>query len=134
MRIGVFQNAVAAAKEELGREPSAVELADMTGLPIKEIERLQKEIQKDLSTDGLEDEISTETPREAEILTYIYQELNNDQRIVYDYMLGKHGKPRLGKPNGKIDFEGISARTGFSQSKVRMMHAQIKTKFEQASR
>ena len=134
MMIGTYNNELANAKEELGREPSAAEMADRTGKSLKDIELIQKEIQKDLSSAGLEEEIITEDPRELEVLSYLYFELTNDQKVVYDYIFGKHGKPRMVKANNKIDFDGIATRSGFSASKVRMLHSQIKAKFDKAAR
>jgi DNA-directed RNA polymerase specialized sigma subunit len=132
MMVGNYQTEFANLREDLGREPSTVEMADRMGLGLKDIERMQKEIHKDLSLTGLEEEIVVETPKEAEILDYIYYELNNDQKVIYDYAFGKHGKPKLWKSSGKINFEEIANRVGFSQSKVRLLFTQIKNKFEQA--
>lgn len=134
MQVGLFNTEKANLTHELGREPSAAELADRTGLGLKDIERLQKEIQKDLSLSSLEEEVTVESPREEEILSLIYYDLTNEEKTVYDYIFGKHGKPRLVKPNRKIDFEGIAGRVGFSSSKVRSVFARIRDKYEKASR
>jgi DNA-directed RNA polymerase specialized sigma subunit len=132
--VGRYQTELDNLKEDLGREPSSIEVSERMGIGLKDVERLHKEVHKDLSTSGLEEEIITESPREEEILSHLYYDLNTDQQIVYDYVFGKHGKARLGKASGKIDFEGIAMRTGFSQSKVRAVFGQVRTKFEQASR
>jgi hypothetical protein len=134
MLVGRYQTELDNLKEDLGREPSAVEISDRLAIGLKDVERLQKEIHKDLSTSGLEEEIISMSPAEEEILSLLYYDLNTDQQIVYDYVFGKHGKPTLGKVSGKIDYAGISARTGFSQSKIRSVFAQIRTKLEKASR
>lgn len=132
--VGRYQTELDNLREDLGREPSAIEISERMGLGLKDVERLQKEIHKDLSTSGLEEDLITESPREEEALSLLYYDLNTDQQLVFDYVFGKHGKPRLGKVSGKIDFEGIAMRTGFSQSKVRAVFAQIRTKLEQALR
>jgi len=134
MLVGRYQTELDNLKEDLGREPSAVEISDRLVIGLKDVERLQKEIHKDLSTSGLEEEIISMSPAEEETLSLLYYDLNTDQQIVYDYVFGKHGKPMLGKVSGKIDYATISTRTGFSQSKIRSVFAQIRTKLEKASR
>jgi DNA-directed RNA polymerase specialized sigma subunit len=134
MMVGSYSNELANAREELGREPSAAEMADRLGKSLRDIELIQKEIQKDLSSAGLEEEIITESPREAEILSYLYFELSNEQKVIYDYVFGKHGKPRLTKANNRIDFDGIASRVGFSASKVRMLWAQIRAKYDKPAK
>lgn len=134
IQIGRFQTEYGNLTDQLGREPSAAEIADRMNIGIKDVERLQVEIRKDFSMSGLEEEIVAETPKEEEILSFLYYDLTNEEKVVYDYIFGKHGKQRLVKRNGKIDFETIAARTGFSTSKVRSLFVNIRTKFEKASR
>lgn len=118
-KVGVFQAEHANLLNELGREPSMAELADRTHLGIKDVERLQKELHKNLSTNvGLDDQIAIETSFDDEVLSYIYYELSNEQKVVYEYIYGKNGKPRLVKPNGKVDYDEISKRSRMSKSKV----------------
>jgi hypothetical protein len=134
IQVGNYQSAVANLTEEFGREPSAAELADHMSIGIKDIERLRGEVQKDLSLQGLEDQTFFETPREQEILHLLYFDLTAEEQVIYDYMFGKHGKPRLVKANQKIDFDDIGRRSGFSSSKARAVFNRIKQKFEKEAR
>jgi DNA-directed RNA polymerase specialized sigma subunit len=134
IQVGNFNSAVANLREELGREPSAVEIADDMSLGLRDVERLRKEIQKDLSLDGMEDHSFDETPKEREVLQFLYYDLNPEQQVIYDYMFGMHGKPRLVKKNEKINFDEIARRSGFSSSKARALFNQVKTKFEKEAR
>lgn len=118
-KVGLYQAEYANLLNELGREPSAAELADRTHLGIKDIERLQKELHKNLSTNvGLENQIAVETSLGDEVLSYIYYELNNEQKVVYEYIYGRNGKPKLVKMNGKVDYDEIARRSHISKSKV----------------
>jgi DNA-directed RNA polymerase specialized sigma subunit len=118
-KVGLFQAENANLINELGREPSAAELADRTHLGIRDIERLQKELHKNLSTNiGIDSQIGVETTFSEEVLSYIYYELNNEQKVVYEYIYGRNGKPRLVKTNGKVDFDEIASRSRMSKSKV----------------
>lgn len=129
--VGQFQNAFETLKSDLNREPSAAELADHMSLPIKQIAHLQKEIRKDLGMADGTDEVSyAETTKEEEFVQYLYYELNPEEKVVYEYITGSYGKPKLGKKNGKIDYTGIAQRIGVSESKVRVLHNSIRAKLK----
>lgn len=131
--VGQFQNAFETLKADLNREPSAAELADHMSLPIKQIAHLQKEIRKDLGmAEGTEEVAYSETTHEEELSQYIYYELNPEEQVVYEYITGSHGKPKLGKKNGKIDYAGIAQRMGVSESKVRVLHNNIRARLKKA--
>ena len=134
IQVGRYQTELMNLTDSLGREPSAAEMADRMGIGLKDVQRLSTEIRKDFSMSGLENEIVAETPREEEILHNLYYDLENEERIVFEYIMGKHGKPRLVKRNGKIDFDAIAGRTGFSSSKVRSLFVKIRDKFQKVSR
>jgi len=132
--VGRYQTEQANLRHELGREPSAAELADRLSIGLKDVERLQREVQKDLSLSSLEEEVVIESSKDEEIITLIYYDLTNEEKLVYDYILGRHGKPALTKGGKRPDFDAIAARVGFSSSKVRSIHAKIKNKYEKAAR
>lgn len=133
-QIGVFTTVRDNLQQDLGREPSAAEIADTMNTSLKDVQRLQREIQRDLSLSSLEEQAITVSPQEEEVLTYLYYELSNEEKVVYDYIFGKHGKPAMIKPTGKIDFDRIAANMGVSVSKVRSLYTSIRSKFEKASR
>ena len=134
IKIGLYQNEVANLHNELGREPSAAEIADRMSMGIREVTRLRKEITKDLAIDeGTEEIAFAEGTKEEEILSHLYYDLNAEERVVYEYITGKYGKPKLVK-NGKPDVKNISGRSGMSEKKVRLLLGHIKRKFERAAR
>lgn len=133
MQIGLYQNVLENMKADLGREPSGAELADNLGWHVKDINRIQKEIQKDLAMDlGAEEHGIFESSIDEEILEYIYYELTSEEQLVYDYVFGKHGKPRMVKPNKKVDFDRIARAAGFSPSKARALWTKVRLKVEKA--
>ena len=135
MMVGRFQNEFENMKNDLGREPSAAEMADHMSLPIKQIANLQKEIRKDLAmADGTEERSFEEGSKEDEMATYIYYELNPEEKVVYEYIMGMYGRPRMVKGNNVIDYPGIASRMGVSESKVRTIHNGIRTKYKKAVR
>lgn len=135
MKVGVYQNELAHLRAELGREPSAAELSDRLGMSIAEIDRIRREVQRDLSIEGgAEDMSAFELSEDEEILSHVYFELTSEEKVVYEYIFGRNGRPRMIKANNKIDFDGIARKVGFSTSKVRSIFVRIRQKLEKAAR
>lgn len=133
MQIGLYQNTQENMRASLGREPSVAELADRLSWGIKDVVRIQTELQKELAFDvGTEEHGVFESSIDEEVLDYVYYELNGEEQLMYDYVFGKHGKPRMVKPNKKVDFEGIAKRAGFSASKARGLWTKVRLKVEKA--
>lgn len=132
-KIGLFQNIHDNMRAELGREPSSAELADKLGWGLKDINKIQTEIRKDLAFDlGTEEKGYFESSIDEEILDYVYYDLNSEEQLIYDYVFGKNGKPKMVKANKKVDFEGIAKRVGFSSSKVRALWTKVRIKVQKA--
>lgn len=133
MQIGLYQNIHENLRANLGREPSAAEIADKLHWGLKDVANIQKELQKEMAMDlGAEEQGVFESSVDEEILEYIYYELNPEEQLVYSYVFGKYGKPRMVKPNNKVDFDGIARRVGFSASKVRGIWTKARMKVEKA--
>lgn len=133
MQIGLYQNIHENMRSDLGREPSAAEVADKLSWGVKDVVNIQKELQKEMAMDlGAEEHGVFESSVDDEILDYIYYELNPEEQLVYSYVFGKHGKPRMVKANKKVDFEGIAKKVGFSASKVRGIWTKVRLKVEKA--
>lgn len=133
MQVGLYQNIFENMKASMGREPSQAELADKLGWGLKDVTKIQKEITKDLAMDlGTEEHGVFESSIDEEILDYVYYELSSEEQLMYDYVFGKHGKPKMLKPGGKIEFDKIAQRAGFSSSKARALWTKVRLKVEKA--
>jgi DNA-directed RNA polymerase specialized sigma subunit len=135
--VGLYQTEQASMKAELGREPSAAELADRLNWNLSEVTKMQTELRKDLAMgEGTEEQSFFESSKDEEILDYIYYDIGPQEKAVYDYIFGKHGKPRKVKvkPNGKmtIDYDGIGLAMGMSSSKVRGIFQNIRQSLTKA--
>lgn len=131
--VGQFINEFGNLRANLGRDPSTAELSDHIGMPMKQVANLQKELRKDLSMDAGTDEVSfMEGSKEEEFLNYLYYELSAEEKVVYEYITGHFGKPRMVKGNNKIDYAGIATKMGVSESKIRLLHNQIRKKYNKA--
>jgi DNA-directed RNA polymerase specialized sigma subunit len=132
-QVGLYQTEYMNLRDNLGREPTPNEMADRLSWNIKDVVNIQKEIQKDLGLgEGTEEQVFFESSSDEELLEYIYQDLAPEEQLVYDYIFGKHGKPRLVKANNKIDFGQMGAMCGFSASKARTIVTKIKVKLKKA--
>jgi DNA-directed RNA polymerase specialized sigma subunit len=132
-QVGLYQNIYENMKATMGREPSQAEIADKLGWGLKDVTKIQKELTKDLALDlGAEEHGVFESSIDEEILDYVYYELNSEEQLMYDYVFGKHGKPKMVKPNGKVNFEGIAQKAGFSSSKARALWTKVRMKVQKA--
>jgi DNA-directed RNA polymerase specialized sigma subunit len=134
IRVGDYNMAKDHLKDTLGRPPSAMELADYLHWSLKDVDLISKEVQKDLSLDGLENQGFLEDSTLSEDLHYLYYELTPQQQLVYELVFGLHGKRKLTKPGGKIDYTAVAKATGFSESKVRTLVKDIAAKYHKVAR
>jgi DNA-directed RNA polymerase specialized sigma subunit len=133
--IGLYQNEHSNLHDELGREPSAAELADRMGVGLSQITTIRKELRKDLALgEGTDEVVFAEGSRDEELLHNLYFDLAPEEKNVYEYMFGKFGKPRLVKKNNKLDFDKVAKNMGVSSSKVRTIYGSIRKKLEKAIR
>lgn len=133
MKVGLYQSVYENLRASLGREPATTELANELKWGVKDVERIQKELRKDLAMDlGTEEQGVFSSSVDEEILDYVYYELTSEEQLIYDYVFGKHGKMKMVKPNNKVDFERIARSVGFSASKARGLWTRVRIKVEKA--
>jgi len=133
MQVGLYQTEHANLRDSLGRDPTHQEIAERLGWAVKDVQHIQNEIHKDLAlAEGVEEQVTFESSADEETLEYLYYDLTPEEQQVYDYILGKHGKPKLVKANNRIDFDKISGKTGYSASKIRSIADRIKVKLKKA--
>jgi RNA polymerase primary sigma factor len=103
--IGQYQIIVSNLKDQLGREPTSAEIADAMNVSIKEVERLQEELRKDLLISDIaeeEDEIGfynfinpiDETSKYKEALEIVYFDANPTEKRILEGLTGIYGKPK----------------------------------------
>lgn len=124
-KIGEYNRTKATLVEELGREPTAMEIADKMMVPVTTVTRLQMEYREDLLASGAsEDPFINETPRSREVLRLIIYELTPTEMQVYEYLVGYGGKPKITKPGE------IAKQLGWSGSKVSQVKNSIAEKMK----
>lgn len=130
----VYQTALHLLKEDLGREPSTTEIADECNMPVHEIERLRKEVTKDLIaqehmvTKGLG---FAQSDKAMQVARDILYSLEPKHQLVLEYTLGLNGRPSIVKKSGMADASSISKAAGIPINEVRNARKIIKRKFQE---
>lgn len=95
--IGAYQRAVTDLTSRYGTEPSTTQLADYLHMPVNHVTRIRRSLRQDLLESGSDDHVLddyTQDP-EYERVSLAYFSMSEQEKTVYDYLLGAHGQPRL---------------------------------------
>jgi len=125
-QIGRFQARSAVMEENLGREPTTIELADDLKIPMKEIELLRRELRRDIlvdeATSGLS-MTSDSTPKALEQIQFLHMELNPEQQLILEHTYGMYGRQAMDNN------EDIARIVGMTPQKVRAIKRQIAKRY-----
>ena len=101
LAIGKYQTVFDNLKEDLGREPTDMELADNLGWSTMEIGRMQSELRKDLMMNTLGDEedltdffdfsFNNDSGVDKEALQYVYFDADYQGKKILERFFGMHG-------------------------------------------
>jgi len=117
-----FQTANYLLKEQLGREPSGVELADEMAIPIKEVERMRKEMRSDYILNEALPSIGpqfAQSDKAMNVFRDIQYDLIPKHRTVLEHAIGLNGVKALTKKSGGPDVQAISKAAKISVPEVR---------------
>ncbi|KKN98647.1 hypothetical protein LCGC14_0147590 [marine sediment metagenome] len=96
-RIGEFKRAKTELHDMHGREPTTQEMSEFMSWPMSEVALLEIEIRADITGGEETGAVTTfERSKDSDILKLIYYELTPEEKLVYEYTLGAHGKQELG--------------------------------------
>jgi DNA-directed RNA polymerase specialized sigma subunit len=95
-KMGMWDNAFANLKDQLGREPSTREIAEHLGWSESETGRMEAEKRKTVfgSSSGF-DPTAVTPSKESDALKMVRYNLNPQELQVFDYLGGYYGKPQL---------------------------------------
>lgn len=129
----LFNNTIAMLKEDLGREPSTLEIADEIKWSPKMVETMRKEIRQDrLLDEGQSETFSlAKTDKAKQAFQDIQYGLIPAHQLVLEHAVGLNGHAALAKPNGGPDLLAISKQTKLSIPKIRSALKTITRKFKQ---
>jgi DNA-directed RNA polymerase specialized sigma subunit len=112
LRAREFIEGRARLAEILGREASSMELAEHLKWSQPEVTRMESELRQTSPTSQFEDEPVGVTPsRENEVIHMLQYELDGESKLVYEYLFGQGGKPKLTPGQ-------IATKLGWTPSKV----------------
>ena len=117
-------------EDELGREPSDIELADRTGLSTRRLANL-RQYRRPVSesaasfdnADGeiVGPEVEHDTPQ-AILENFVYTDLTPRDQLIMDYALGRNGRPKLGGRD-------IAMKVGITPGAVSQRLAAVQERF-----
>jgi hypothetical protein len=80
--------------EELGRDPTHIELAPLVGISPKRVKEIQGLRRADIRSSTFQsDPGGYSSSRDQEIISLLRSELKGDEQLVYDHIYGQNGKP-----------------------------------------
>lgn len=122
-QIGTYQAVKGELRDRLGRDASAAELADELGWSLAEVERIERELRREIPESAvLDSDFSFLVADEAsKLLGFIYYELTPQEKVVFEYLTGWAGKPKLTE-------DEIAARIGVTHARVKKIKAEIAAK------
>lgn len=133
MKYQTFKTTQQLLKDDLGREPSAHEIADEMSLPVAEVARLQKEVRSSyIMQEELPNVGAAHLQSDKALLAAhdFMHELIPAHQVVLEYALGMNGKPSLSKPSGGPDASAIVKASGLQMNIVRSAFKTISRKMK----
>lgn len=129
-----FQTANYLLKEQLAREPSAIELADEMGVAVKEVERMRKEMRSDLILNEALPSIGpqfAQSDKAMQVARDVQYSLIPKHRTVLEHAVGLNGINPLLKKSGGPDVQAISKAAKITVPEVRSALKTISRKFKE---
>ena len=122
-----FKNVRSNLEEQLGREPTTVELADALQWSGAEVERMQTELRQDLViTQGKEESFFDYTRPEddgglKDAVQFVYYSVDPEKQKVLEYTFGLGGNP-------KLNVKDMAGRMGKSENYIRRLRKELALK------
>ena len=123
-KITDFQNQQADLNDQLGRPPTAHEMADRMKWPVKQVVAMEHELRAEIPSSRFAGDVREIKPSEnSEILRLIQYELSPEEKAVFEYAAGMNGKPQLSPGD-------ISKRLNMPASKVSRLKLSVAKKID----
>jgi RNA polymerase nonessential primary-like sigma factor len=125
VQIGTFQSVKSELKDKLGRDASATEIGDELNWSHAEVERMERELKREVPESAVKDvDFSFAQTTDAQrVLSFIYYELSPQEKVVFEYLTGWAGKP-------KLDDHAIGSKIGATRERVKKIKAHIAAKIK----
>jgi len=125
-QIGNLQRAHGALTDDLGRAPTAQEIAEYVGIPVRKVVQIQKSIRKDIPSSALEsDPMPRFGSREQEVLSLLPSVLTPEEKQVFDLVYHPDTSKRV------VSTSAIAKKIGKNASQVSRLKSSIIEKTKQ---
>lgn len=125
--VGDYGRARAELYDDLGREPTSVEIADHLKISRKQVEKLELELKSDQvgsMVPDTQDAFVSDDALDKEVAELLHTTLSPEEQLVWEYMTGTGGKPQINKGSE------IAKRLGWSNAKVSQRKKSIEQKYQ----
>lgn len=115
MEITRYKNTKSLLQAQKNREPTHEEMSDALGWSPSQVQRVETSLsRRDIAMSGIEGaaEVKKLNERVEETLEFEYFSMTPKEKLVYDYSLGRHGRPRI------ESVADIAKKTGLSEGEV----------------
>lgn len=115
LQISRYGHVKSLLQTQKGREPTTDELADSLAWSPSQVQRMETAVnRRDIAASGIETIHGQERFKERmeDILAFQYFEMSPEEKLVYDYSMGRHGKPKLDS------VKRIASRTKMTYDKI----------------
>lgn len=129
LMIGQYHAVKSNLSDEKGREPTSQEIADDMSISIKEVERLQSELRKDLYMSNVaedDDEVgfyefinpSDQTSSYQEALEFVYFDASPQEKRIIEAYTGIYGKPKKKTKDLLIELNMTESQLAILRKKI----------------
>jgi DNA-directed RNA polymerase sigma subunit (sigma70/sigma32) len=115
---------------ELGREPTATEIGERSGIgttTIGKLKKFQSGLYSQAESGGFSQPVREDISHDEIVMGFLYQELSPQEQLVFDYSAGQHGKIEL-QPGA------IATKLNISAARVSQLKTGIATKAKRYQR
>lgn len=124
--IGPIQKAQNELAEQFGRDPTADEIGDHIGMPVKKVNRIMGSLRRDIPASAFESDPHEQAlQRDHEVLELLPFNLTTDERKVFNHLYGREGHAQIQSTND------LAKKLNKSPSQISRLRTSILQKYQQ---
>lgn len=125
VQIGTYEAVKSELREKLGRPPSAMELSDELSWSLAEVERMERELKREVPESAIQDVdfTFTQSTEAQKVLGLIYYELTPQEKVVFENLTGWAGKMKLSE-------QQVATQNNMTRERVKKLKAAITAKIK----
>ena len=124
LKVGTYLNAKMELEEQLGREPTMMEISEQLAWNPNEVERYSNELRAGYSTSKPTPPGFDKYDADKGVVDFLYNDLHDQDKLVMEHTTGYGGKPVLGARD-------LEEQTGMTQGQISHAKRRIRRKIEE---